>query len=311
MISTTTLGWAAAMGVLAVVAAVAPLVTTRRSPAARLSRTVGLMPPEQPLLGVVDRRGRRLIRWQSTGGALGLVATVGGALLAALTGLTPDPATLLPWIGFAGILIGGSLAALLAVVSDRTTADPTTPRVAHTRAVRLRDYIDPLEVNGARVLAALGTIAAVVALAWPAPFATLEPFRFVVALSAAGALAALALAEIGGRRIVLARPRTADSPVALAWDDALRSADLRTLFTAPLLLGLYATIFGTPVLTTPLLEVLPEPWIFVAINVGAYLGVAVIIAVVVIALLRQPGRYYLKRLWPEVAAAAALAGSAR
>jgi hypothetical protein len=303
VLSTATVAWSCILLALGIVVVLVS-VLSKRSPVERLSRTVGLQPPEPPLLDAVERRGRRLLRWRAVGIAVGIVVSVGATIIAVLADAIPDPGTLLAWIGLTGMLLGAGMASLLAVLTDPTVAEPGAPRVAHPRAIRLRDYLDPLELDGARIIVVLGALAAIATMAWPAPAAT-DSLQLVAPISAVGGVIALALAEIGGRRVVLARPRTADSPAALAWDDALRSNDLRTLYTAPIMLGLYATIFGFPAVAIPLLDLLPQTWALVLANTGFYIAIAALIVVVIVALRRQPGRYYLKRLWPELLPAAA------
>jgi len=296
-----------ASGVLALVGLAivlwANLVPAERL-AARTAKRVGLALPAEPLRDRIVRRTRSTRRWIANCGALGLLLTLGGVLLGVTAGWIPDPEVALSWLALGGIVLGTAAGALLGVLTDRPQLDREQPRVAHAQHTSLRDYLDPIELVGARIVVALGVVAGLTAAFTPGAAATSMGVTAIV-LAAVGMLSLVVL-ELGGRRIVLARPRPAASAEALVWDDARRGDDLRTLVTAPLMTGLYAFVIGLPALSTAIPRTgVDQTVALVLVNVGFYVLVLGLLAVLALALARQPARFYLRRLWPEVAAQAA------
>src|SRR5690606_34857717 len=119
------------------------------------------------------------------------------------------------------------------------------------------------------------------------------------------AVLSLLVLELGGRRVILTRPRLAASPEALVWDDALRADDLRILATAPLMTGLYGFILGLPSLYSlvPQQELGGEIVLLTLANVGFFVLMIALLVVVAFAIVRKPEQFSLRRLWPELAAA--------
>ncbi|HEX4444299.1 MAG TPA: hypothetical protein VHZ81_12055 [Galbitalea sp.] len=105
-----------------------------------------------------------------------------------------------------------------------------------------------------------------------------------------------------GRRA--GRGQTAGSALELAWDDALRSRALNSFVITPFFLGTY---FGS----------VAFEWYPPARGIGETIGpdmptsaAAVLILVWAIAgMISKPQRRYLRRLWPELAAAGATASA--
>jgi len=111
-----------------------------------------------------------------------------------------------------------------------------------------------------------------------------------------------AILELGGRFVVLARPRIAESEAELAWDDAFRTADLRRLVTAVLMSSCYAIVFGgLPLVHDAASTVLSQTAMMVAANVSFYVFLAIAVVILVVALRRDPQHHYLRRLWPHLA----------
>lgn len=301
----TLLGTAAITALVLVMTLIMLIVTGRRD-AERLSRRLGLALPEETAEREAILRGtRRRTRWSLIGAALGYLITVAGLLFATSAGVLPDLGTGIVWTGLAGLVLGGAIATLCVVLGTRHPIDPTRPRVAHARRTELRDYLDPIELGGARVAAALGAGVTVVALILPGATWTISGQALAPAILALGGLIGLLLLELGGRRVVLARPRVADTPTALAWDDATRAVELRALATAPIMMGSYALIFSGFAALGAGLRMLPDVAAGILINVSFYVILAVLVTVLVLAISRKPEQFYLRRLWPEVAAAAA------
>jgi hypothetical protein len=139
----------------------------------------------------------------------------------------------------------------------------------------------------------------------------------VTALDAGGAgttigavlgLVALAAAEIGGRRLLDAA-QAAGSDLELAWSDAIRARTLRDVVTVPIAVGTYATI---GVLRSLRLETLDPPDLLGKAATGLFALVVVAgAAVFAWSLSTRPHRHFRRRLWPDLDAAAAGAGSRR
>jgi hypothetical protein len=279
--------------------------------ATRMARRVERPLPEAPLRERIVRRAQHVRRWVVNGATLGLLVTLGVVLAAVAAGRVPDPEASLAWIALGGLVLGEAAGALLGVLTDRAETDPSRPRVAHARHTSLRDYLDPIELIGARVVTALalaaGTATALVLVVAPrtstgltVAHSELTPAALALPLAAIASLVAL---EWGGRRIVLTRPRPATTPEALVWDDAQRADELRTLATAPLMTGLYGFILGLPGLFALVPRgAVDDTVLLVAVNLGGYLLFLALLVVLAFAIARKPARFYLRRLWPEVAA---------
>jgi len=281
--------------------------------AQRASRQAGLALPEEPLRGTLVRRLLHTLRWSNCCAAVGALLGVAACLVVIDSELPMPENNGVIWLAFAGFVLGGSAGAVLAVLTARTPDATGRPRIARAARRELGDYLDPFELNGARVMAVLGAIVGGATLAWPSEYIGIPPA--VTTLLAATGVIAWAILELGGRYVVLARPRIVESEAELAWDDAFRAADLRRLVTAVLLSTTYAVAFGGfPLVFTALRMFVPDEVVMVSVNVSFYAAMAVLITIVVIATRRDPAHHYLRRLWPTVEAqrqAAAQAAAAR
>jgi hypothetical protein len=303
MPSITVVGAAWVAG-FAIVTSLIIVIASRRNRGERLARRLGLaLPDDATLRDEVLRRDRRRILWGAIGACLGGIVAVSAVLAATADGMIPDPEMGVVWIGIAGVVLGGSIAALCVVLGAPRSVDPTRPRVAHARRTELGDYLDPIELVGARVVAVLGAATTAVALAVPTSRWMIGGQPLASTVLAVGGLVTLVLLEIGGRRVVLARPRIAETPSALAWDDARRASELRILATAPLMMGTYAFMFGSFAVVSPALRLLPDLAAGIVANVTVYVLGGALVAIAVIAIARRPEQFYLRRLWPELAAA--------
>lgn len=287
---------------IATLTAVILLIVGQNGSLARLARSVGLQAPGGELDAVLEARLRRKSRWALVGVFAGMLVTDGIVVLAVSLGSIADPGMGAGWLAVAGLLLGGSVGNLAAVLATPGSADPTQPRVAHARATRLSDYLDPLELIGARIVAGLGLVSAIVFAVLPTQPSTFPAAQSVaVPLLAAVGVISLVLLEVGGRRVVLGRPPFATSPTALAWDDALRASDLRSLASAPLMSGMYAFIFALGSLGEMLpFNAINRDIVLVAANVGWFLFLGAMIFILVLSIVRTPAQYYLRRLWPEL-----------
>jgi len=278
--------------------------------AQRASRQAGLALPEEPLRGTLVRRLLHTLRWSNCGAAVGAVLGVAACLIAIEHDVPLPENNSIVWLAFAGFVLGGSVGAVLAVLTARTPDATGRPRIARASRRELGDYLDPFELNGARVVAVLGAIVAGAMLVWPSAYFGFPPA--VTVLLAATGLVAWAILELGGRFVVLARPRIVESEAELAWDDAFRSADLRRLVTAVLMSSTYATVFGGfPLLFEAVNPMLSDTGVMVLVNVSFYVLFGAGVVMLVITLRRSPEHHYLRRLWPELAERNAAAADAR
>lgn len=290
------------MGIVTVFIGIA--TSTSRSVASAADRTassLGLaLLPE--LEDTVRRRVRRRTVFTMTGAVLGGIVGYGlVGLLPLETGFFGSASTwliLVAW--FAGLGVGATLSAL----TDRTSIDPDAPRFARTGVVGLADYSAPVERLTARVVVAVVLIVAVVTLVLLATGAMPPESRVgTIAPLIMSGIAALALAvyEIGGRRIAT-RGRPSASPAELAWDDALRSLAIRDMVSAPLFVGVYSAVMLVAA-AMPAFRVVDD--LTGLIVTGAIIGLIAVVAItaMVVSLLGRPQQHYLRRLWPEVAAA--------
>lgn len=311
---TVTLVISIILAVAAIALAVLALLAPAEGAARRVAKRVGLPLPEQPLRDQIASRAHHTRRWVAVSGSLALLGTVVAVAIATTGGAMADPGTELPWIAVggtllgvaAGTLLGVAAGALLGVLSYRPPVDPDRPRVAHAQHTTLRDYLDPMERIGARIVVALGAVVAVGVMVVPgaATDAAGPGALTVVVLAAVGVIGLLAV-ELGGPRIVLARPRPSATPEALRWDDAQRADDLRTLVTGPIMTGSYASIIGLAALASAVPANVDRVLLLIVNNGGFFLLVVALLVVAGIALARRPGQYYRRRLWPEPGAATA------
>jgi hypothetical protein len=289
---------------LVITASLIIVIALRRKRGERFARRLGLALPDDPTLrDEVLRRDRRRIVWGAIGACIGGIAAVSAVLAATAADMIPDPEMGVMWIGLAGVVLGGSIAALCVVLGAPRSVDPTRPRVAHARRTELDDYLDPIELVGARVVAVLGAAVTALALAVPTSNWMVGGQPLASTVLAVGGLVTLVLLEVGGRRVVLARPRIAETPSALAWDDARRASELRILATAPIMMGSYAFMFASYAVISPALRLLPDLAAGILVNVTVYVLGGALVAIAVIAIARRPEQFYLRRLWPELAAA--------
>ena len=255
----------------------------------RLGTFVGLTAPDNLATQIADRNGRR-------GRAVSLGAIVGTAVpvilivtgVIATSGRNGDPADLWFIIGGAvgGIGVGAAISAL--------RAKPVVPegeRFARAGAVTLEDYIAPVDLIGSRVAVGISVVV-LIAAAIVAPSTALSVGGIVIALG----VVALVFFEVVIRRI-LDRAQPVGSPAELAWNDALRARAMRDVAGAPMCLG----VWGALALLLNLAS--SDTGTVVAIG-GAILVFGATLAAAAFSIASKPQQHYLRRLWPDVAAAA-------
>jgi len=282
-----------AVGFVVVFAATFVPGSGRRS-TQRLVRSIGIGLPPQ-LEAEVEARVILRQRAGSIGAAIAVAAAVAFFVLSSaapsqLTGL------LIVGAAFAGIAIGAGVSAATA---SAATA-PGEARVARLRAVSVRDYLAPLELLGARVVAGLAVVTAIAVIALT-PFADGDDAANVVVITALGVTAgvSLALFELFSRRIV-DRPQPVGTPVELAWDDALRSSTLRDIVTAPLLIGVYTVMYGF-IEISDRVGVASDSFVGFAVAAGVFMLVlAALLILAIVSIVSRPQRHVIRRLWPDV-----------
>lgn len=232
-----------------------------------------------------------------------LGADVGGALgviVATLWSLTwgralTDPAW---WIlvVFSSMLLGVALGAGVAAVRDAgRPRDGTHKRVARPSAPTLGDYVAPLERQGAWVVGALPLLLAGVSFVVGTAgngSSTSPSVLWIVVLVSLGALAG---GEWGARR-VLAAGQPAGSDLELLWSDALRAHTLRAVFTVPIAVGTYASIWVLG--TMGLDRIDPRSGGGITLGVVFILGAIAAVGAALWSLSGAPHRHFKTRLWP-------------
>jgi hypothetical protein len=285
------IGGAMVIGFL-VLFALTLLPGARGRTAARLVRSVGIGLPPQLQAEI----GARVVARQRASALGGAVAVALAVAFFALAGTESSPLTGLLIVGgaFVGIAVGAGLSSLVSSAKAR----PAETRVARLRAVTVGDYLAPIEFYGARVVVTIAVAVLVVVLSLtPDTASGPGPDTLVVALLGISAAVALALFELVSRRFV-DRPQRAGTPVELAWDDVVRSSILRDLVTAPLLLGVYALLYG-------LLEFSSRAdatGAWVAGLVALFLIIIGLVVFAAVAVASRPQRHVIRRLWPDVGA---------
>jgi hypothetical protein len=283
----------------------AGLIATAGSPRAlrnlpeRLSRDVGL--PLEATIEPAIRRNARRRRLGSGIGILALTAVAIGLLAGPLAAVEGNGET---WFVVGALLVGVTSGAAVAVVTDRVPTPPDGIRVARARSVGVGDYVPGSERIGARVIVAAAVLSTAAVAIVPTVASTPDtlPLWLAAMLGTGLSVVALIMAEVVGIRIVR-RAQPAGSTNELAWDDALRAITLRDLVLAPIVAGLYGVVLALAAILSS--TQLPEQLRNGLLALLVIASVLVAIAIGVVSAVRQPRRYYLRRLWPE------LAGSAR
>lgn len=297
----------------AIVLIVLTFVPAYRAASVRMmARTVGLALPAGPLDSLEANFASRS-RASAFGALVGAVLVV----TALVTGFIPtqDPPTLGGaaeiWLLIGGWYVGMGVGAAVRALSARTPA-PVGERYARPGAVDMRDYLAPIDLVGGRIAVAAGvvvlTLATVVAVTGlgVAPASVIFSIGGIVVLLS---VASLVVFEIAARRI-LDRAQPAASPEALAWDDAIRAMTVREIVTAPLSLGIWGSLALGILLADSFSEGNAWPAGLVLVTVLVVIIAVGIFAAAVYSLASKPQQHYLRRLWPEVAAAEAVNSSA-
>lgn len=196
----------------------------------------GLPVRPEDLSWITHRRTARALSF-AAGAVAGLLATLPARL--AVPALAQPPLQVWSWAVLA--IIGGAVAlAGHALRSSRPRGDRTL-RVAHSSAPQLTDYISPRVLVTTRALVGLSALAALVSALLPVWRGTGlgvdESGPVWVGLAVL--LSGWVFAELVGRRIV-AGPQPEVDPLDLAWNDAVRSEQVRDAFSVPISLSIVA-----------------------------------------------------------------------
>ena len=290
----------------AIVLIVLTFVPAYRAASVRMmARTVGLALPAGPLDSLEANFASRS-RASAFGALVGAVLVV----TALVTGFIPtqDPPTLGGaaeiWLLIGGWYVGMGVGAAVRALSARTPA-PVGERYARPGAVDMRDYLAPIDLVGGRIAVAAGvvvlTLATVVAVTGlgVAPTSVIFSIGGIVVLLS---VASLVVFEIAARRI-LDRAQPAASPEALAWDDAIRAMTVREIVTAPLSLGIWGSLAIGILLMDSFREGNAWPAGLIAVTALVVIIAAGILGAATYSIATRPQQHYLRRLWPDVAAA--------
>lgn len=283
-------------GVMVVVAVVTLIRSTRprvvTASALTFSQTVAL-PLTPEVSETVERRVITGMRASGIGLIAGAAAGLGVAAL--VNGLDEGLTT----FAFTGTALSILATAWAIGVLRREPADSESVRIARSEAVHLDDYVPRGELIAIRVggtLALVGPILVSVAWMRGADVPTSAPW---ILGAATLSLAVWVLAEVLTRRIVARGPRVG-SPIAMAWDDALRAETLRRLIALPLVFMIQA-ILPSAVEGARLLFGDDGFWGTAGLLIAMTPAIGLLL-LLVIAASATPERHYLHRLWPAQAA---------
>lgn len=270
-----------ALGLLLVVGGPAAWARPRDDAAsgAALEQRMALPLPDG-LRAAVLGRVRQQDRWAFWGG-------LAGVLLATATtfALGPDSGAWV-FVGLAlGTLIGGAGSLFLRVGRRPSSAS----RLARGRAVTLVDYVPAILLTLSLVTLAISAVAVAIGLTAGSDAtrtARIGLFATVGALAVGATGVVLALA-----RLVTTRAQPADSPLALAWDDALRGESLRRL------VGMAGWLAAAPAVVAAVAVVPRAPGV-VQTTVLVLAVTAGLLAVAGQAVSARGRGYAVRRLWP-------------
>jgi len=273
-----------------------------------LARTVGLALPADTAF--LERNFASRSRASSTGALLGTVLVVAAIVSGVIP--TQDPPNLggvaETWLVIGGFYVGMGLGAAIRALTARTPA-PTGERFARSGAVDIRDYLAPVDRIGSRIAVAAGVlvlvIAAVVSIG-AFGMTSANPVFTVGGLVVLLGVASLVVSEVAARRI-LDRAQPAASPEALAWDDAIRAATVREIVTAPMSLGVWGALAIGITLTDSFSVGNQWPVGLIVVNILVAVIAVGIVAAAAYSIASRPQQHYLRRLWPDVAAASSSA----
>lgn len=271
----------------------------RRTAANRLEKSIGIVIPDELRPGI-GRQATRRSRISLAGILVGACAAVPFAwsMSSAVPMGTSAPAFLVVGAAFAGAALGAALGSLPRAVP----LDKDAIRYARPGAVTLDDYIAPLERRGAWIVVGLATItyltSVIVTTLGVAPVALVPPAT-ISGVMVGLALASLIFFEVVGTRIVN-RAQPIGSEPELVWADALRSANIRGLATAPLTLGVYGSLTSMLDLSIILRNVGNSLAALATVNVVGSLAIMAVIVIGTFSIASRPQRHFLKRLWPHL-----------
>lgn len=245
----------------------------------RFSRHVPL-PLTDAAAAAIPRRLRR----ETLGAALGCVPALLVALVPAIwfPELLNDASgsTIIPVM-----IAGAALGIAIASTTRLGIPNANAPRVARTSVPRITDYISVSWIVASSTLCVSGLLFA--ALSLPSAQSDIPLVLTTIAILAVGILT-LALCVALSRHLLTA-PQPAHDSLELAWDDAVRAHAFRSLWTAPLAMGLTAAYLA---ISLSLAGAQSPPII------------AFILAITVVQVLLQlsrPGKRFQLRLWPDLA----------
>jgi hypothetical protein len=268
---------------------------------ARFARRVDLDLASAPK-GRLDARFERRNRAIRLGGTSGVV--VGAAIALLLPADLEGGSDAGPLLVLAGLLVGLGAALLQSSSRALQPLPADASRVARADVPTLADYVPAAEAWSVRVAVGIGAIGAAAVLvgggAGLLGVATVGATSVLAAVLAACAVVALVLYEVFARRVVGAG-QPAVSVDELAWDDALRAANLRDALAAPLALAVAAIAVALGAAAEASLD---GPWAHTVVGLSGavVLGLVVIAGIgLLLTATTKPERHFRRRLWPDPA----------
>ena len=282
---------------LLLVSAVESFVTYRqyksgRAPA-RFARHYGLSLPDG-----FEATLRRNVNYQALCSFIGTAVCLAIATSLVLIAATQSWIATF-WCVLGGYIVGASIGRVVGTLIAESHRERGIVRVGRLRAVRTADYIPSFRIWSARVVTVLAVAAFIVDCIIGA--STPELFSIPSGVFAVLAVLTLVFFEFTSRRIV-SRGALAGSPLELAWDDAFRSIALAQLVWTPLVLGLYSFV-AYDTLAYSAKPLVGNPAIAFWVDILPLLCVAILAVWIIATSYPRARQYYLRRLWPELAAA--------
>ncbi|MBX9244372.1 hypothetical protein ICW40_06075 [Actinotalea ferrariae] len=265
----------------------------RRSAAHAHARRIDLRLEPADEDAVATRLARRTCAGVLAGAALGvLTAVVLGRSGVEDFGWSPT------WLSFLAFFLGTALGSAGVAWYESSRPLAAGPRVARATVPSHADYVPRVERWGARAMAVLSALVALglVVLDGTGLVELGDLPGALVAVTIVGPALAVLADELAARWLI-GRRQVAASPLALAWDDALRAGTLRDSVTV----AICASAFAPFVLLGVVGDGLEGGWPAnpgVGVITGAFLVLLLVLVGVGIASLAvQPEKHFRRRLW--------------
>lgn len=257
----------------------------------RIAQSVGL-----PLTDQIEPTVRRTLR---VGVRIGFTSIVVGVALATAYVFVANTNSTLQvfWVDFTGVMAGIGIGSVMATFTGEENRQKSSVRVARLRTVRVSDYRSPFDQWVPRIVVVFSLLGLLLRGAiYPEGYGSVPVFLWIYA---GVTVASLAIYEVTSRAL-LRTGQPANSPLDLAWDDALRSQALASIAAMPIYLGAYLGIVAFAFFPPT-----HEGATALGSQVEAVfqlVGSALLLVWVVASVATKSQQRYLRRLWPDLVA---------